>query len=102
MPLGGAYNRVRADATAFAHRRGRFLLTHDAVVAATSGEAAAGDWLARSWSVVRPWGTGGVYPNFPDPELDDWSPAYHGANLDRLLDVRTRYDPDEVFGPRPG
>ena len=97
MPWGGAYNRVRADATAFAHRGARFLVAHEAVVAATSGQAAAQDWLAGSWSVVHPWGTGGVYPNFPDPAIGDWSPAYHGANLDRLLRVKARYDPDEVF-----
>ena len=29
-------------------------------------------WLARSWALAHPWGSGRVYPNFPDPELDDW------------------------------
>jgi FAD/FMN-containing dehydrogenase len=97
-PWDGAYNRTRPDATAFAHRRARFLLKHEAVVA-PSGRDAARDWLARSWSMVHPWGSGGVYPNFPDPDLDDWSQAYHGANLDRLLRVKAEYDPDGVFGP---
>jgi FAD/FMN-containing dehydrogenase len=94
MPWGGAYNRTRPDATAFAHRRARFLLKHEAVV----GGNAPGDWLATSWSVAHPWGTGGVYPNFPDPDLDDWSPAYHGANLDRLRRIKADYDPDGIFG----
>jgi FAD/FMN-containing dehydrogenase len=49
--------------------------------------------------MVHPLGSGGVYPNFPDPDLDDWSQAYHGANLDRLLRVKAEYDPDGVFGP---
>jgi FAD/FMN-containing dehydrogenase len=97
-PWGGAYNRARPDATAFAHRQARFLLKHEAVVA-SSGRDAARDWLARSWSVVHPRGSGGVYPNFPDPDLDDWSPAYHGANLDRLLRVKAEYDPEGFLGP---
>jgi FAD/FMN-containing dehydrogenase len=102
-PWGGAYNRVRSDATAFAHRDARFLLKHEVLVdlaaprAAREAREAARVWLARSWESAHPWGTGGVYPNFPEPELGDWAPTYHGANLDRLLRVKARYDPDGLL-----
>jgi FAD/FMN-containing dehydrogenase len=99
-PWAGAYNRVPADATAFAHRAERFLLKQEVVVDAGASEAdrqAARSWLSRSWAVVHPSGSGGVYPNFPDPELEDWGRAYHGANLDRLRRVKATYDPDNVF-----
>jgi FAD/FMN-containing dehydrogenase len=100
LPWGGAYNRVPADATAFAHRGERFLVQHlvqvGAAVAA-SGRAAARDWLARSWALVHPWGSGGVYPNFPDPDLQDWARAYHGTNYDRLRRVKAAYDPGGFF-----
>jgi FAD binding domain len=79
-PWGGAYNRVPADATAFAHRDARFLLKHAAVV--DPGMAPTG-WLDRSWEIVHPWGTGGVYANFPEPGLPD--SAYWGANTERLM-----------------
>ena len=102
-PWGGAYNRVRADATAFAHRDELFLLQHvatvDADVPVTEREGAR-RWLGRSWASVRPWGSGGVYPNFPDPDLADWASAYHGTNLDRLVRIKARYDPDNFFRPR--
>ena len=95
-PWGGAYTRVAREATAFAHRDARFLLKHAVVVA--RGAAGPGrDWLARSWALAHPFGTGGVYPNFPDTDLDDWDVAYHGANRERLLAVKRRYDPDDVF-----
>jgi FAD/FMN-containing dehydrogenase len=99
-PWGGAYNRVPAEATAFAHRAERFLLKHEVVVDASASEAerqAASRWLSRSWALVHPCGSGGVYSNFPDPELEDWDRAYHGANLDRLRRVKTTYDPGNVF-----
>jgi FAD/FMN-containing dehydrogenase len=99
-PWAGAYNRVPAEATAFAHRAERFLLKHEIVVDATASEAehrAARGWLSRSWALVHPWGSGGVYPNFPDPDLEDSDRAYHGANLDRLRRVKTTYDPENVF-----
>jgi len=100
LPWGGAYNRVPADATAFVHRGERFLVQHLIQVGADAGEPdrrAARDWLARSWALVHPWGSGGVYPNFPDPDLQDWPRAYHGTNYDRLRRVKAAYDPGGFF-----
>ena len=100
LPWGGAYNRVPAHATAFAHRGERFLVQHLVQVsadAAPAERAAARGWLTRSWTVVHPWGSGGVYPNFPDPDLQDWANAYHGTNYDRLRRVKAAYDPDDFF-----
>jgi FAD/FMN-containing dehydrogenase len=96
LPWGGAYNRVPADATAFAHRGERFLAQHLVEVGADAAPAAR-DWLARSWALVHPWGSGGVYPNFPDPDLQDWAHAYHGTNYDRLRRVKAAYDPGGFF-----
>ena len=100
LPWGGAYNRVPADATAFAHRGERFLVQHLVQVdadAAPAERSAARDWLARSWALVHPWGSGRVYPNFPDPDLQDWAHAYHGTNYDRLRRVKAAYDPGGFF-----
>jgi FAD/FMN-containing dehydrogenase len=99
-PLGGAYNRVPADATAFVHRAERFLLKHEVVVAAEQSHALtppARDWLRRSWALAHPSAAGGAYSNFPDADLDAWDRAYHGANLDRLRRVKTLYDPHHTF-----
>ena len=99
-PWGGAYNRVPTEATAFAHRAERFLLKQEVVVDAAASKAErqpARRWLSHSWALVHPWASGGVYPNFPDPELEDWGHAYHGPNLDRLRQVKASYDPENVF-----
>jgi FAD/FMN-containing dehydrogenase len=95
-PMGGAYNRVPADATAFAHRDERYLVEH-VLVADPDAPAAGRQWVARSWAMTHPWGSGRVYPNFPDPDLSDWAAAYYGANYERLLRVKRAYDPDNVF-----
>jgi FAD/FMN-containing dehydrogenase len=103
-PMGGAYNRVAEDTTAFAHRGERFVLKHTAVVApdaADAEHAAARDWLEASFRLVHPYGSGRVYPNFPEPGLADWARAYHAGNYERLLEVKARYDPHDVFaGPQ--
>jgi hypothetical protein len=99
-PWGGAYNRVREDATAFVHRRELFSLKHTAIVGSDSAKPArdaAQRWLTKSWKTVHPWGSGRVFPNFPDPDLEDWSQAYYGANYERLLRVKGKYDPGNSF-----
>lgn len=87
--MGGAYNRVAEDATAFAHRGERFLLEH-------IGDA-ADPWVDRSWATAHADGSGRVYPNFPDPALDDWAAAYHAGNYPRLAAVKNAYDPHRFF-----
>lgn len=92
-PLGGAYGRVPADATAYAHREERYLVEHILVTAPDAPR----DWVTRSWSITHPWGSGRVYPNFPDPELADPGRAYHGDNFDRLRRIKAKYDPEPFF-----
>jgi len=91
-PIGGAYNRVPSDATAFAHRGERFVLEHEA-----AGPTPSRVWVRQSWDRAHPWGSGHVYPNFPDPDLTDWAEAYHGGNHERLLRIKAAYDPRGVF-----
>lgn len=87
--MGGAYNRVAENATAFAHRGERFLLEH-------IGEA-TDTWVDRSWAIAHTEGSGRVYPNFPDLALDDWATAYHAGNYPRLTAVKKAYDPHRFF-----
>lgn len=87
--MGGAYNRVAADATAFAHRGERFLLKHIA--------EPSDPWVDESWATAHPDGSGRVYPNFPDPALDDWATAYHAGNYPRLAAIKNAYDPHRFF-----
>ena len=102
MPWGGAFTRVPADATAFVHRDELFQLKHVASldpVAPQAAKDAAHAFTTESWSVVHRWGSGRVFPNFPDPDLDPETAAeaYYGENHARLLEIKARYDPDRLF-----
>ena len=102
-PMGGAYNRMPADATAFVHREDLFLLewtaTSDTGQLAATRPAAA-QWLSQVRDVLAGYGTGRAYQNFPDSELADPLTAYYGTNLPRLREVKARYDPDDFFHHR--
>jgi FAD/FMN-containing dehydrogenase len=99
-PWGGAYSRALPGATAFVHRDQLFMLKH-AVGLRSDGSAAARRaahrWVTRSWAAVHRWGSGGVFRNFPDPDLPSPAAAYYAGNLERLRQVTARYDPDEFF-----
>jgi FAD/FMN-containing dehydrogenase len=100
MPWGGAYNRRPPDATAFVHRDQLFQLKHAVVVgpdAPPADQAAAHRAATRSWASVHPWGSGRVFQNFADPDLEHWAQAYYGPNYDRLVRVKARYDPANLF-----
>ncbi|MFC0623318.1 FAD-binding oxidoreductase [Kribbella deserti] len=87
--MGGAYNRVAEDATAFAHRAERFQLEHT---------AEPGDpWLDESWTTAHADGSGRVYPNFPDLALADPDASYHAGNHARLAAIKKAYDPNQFF-----
>ncbi|WP_199785941.1 MULTISPECIES: FAD-binding oxidoreductase [Actinomycetes] len=87
--MGGAYNRVAEEATAFAHRGERFLLEE-------VGDL--GDpWVDDAWTTAHAEGSGRVYPNFPDLALENPHRAYHAGNLPRLAAVKKSCDPHRVF-----
>ncbi|CAG8823034.1 7594_t:CDS:1, partial [Racocetra persica] len=37
------------------------------------------------------------YMNLHDRELDDWEHRYFGENLERLVDIKRQYDPNNLF-----
>ena len=67
-----------------------------------SGAAAGLSWIRGVYRAMRPFVSGFAYQNYIDPDLTSWPHAYYGANLPRLVDVKTTYDPDEVFRFRQG
>jgi len=97
---GGRIATVAPDATAFPHRDAAFLAQefvtfHGPITDATL--AANRRWLTTLWHALRPAASGFAYVNYIDPELRGWLHAYYGDNLARLVDVKRRFDPDDVF-----
>jgi FAD/FMN-containing dehydrogenase len=98
-PLGGAFARVPAAATAFAHRDKAYMLSiindWDGPGAQESGPHRA--WVDAFWADVRPSGSG-VYVNFLEAaEGARIREAYPGGTYDRLAAVKRRYDPANLF-----
>ena len=86
---------VPADATAFAHRDATVMLSLHA--AHGDDRAAADAWANRYFAAIAPKASG-VYSNFLEDEGDARvRDAYPAGTYERLVDVKRRYDPSNLF-----
>jgi FAD/FMN-containing dehydrogenase len=94
--LGGAMARVPAEATAFAHRDRRVMAGVGCVYQDAGERPTHEAWADGFAAALR--GGPGVYVNF----LSNEGPgrvreAYPGRTWDRLVEVKRRYDPGNLF-----
>lgn len=50
-------------------------------------------WTDAMIAIIAPHTPAESYQNFPNRRIVDWPRQYYAENLDRLVDVKTRYDP---------
>jgi FAD/FMN-containing dehydrogenase len=94
---GGAINRVPEDATAFVHRDQLFSIQYLAYFGGGAAGRASRAWINGVHRAMRPFVSGQAYQNYIDADLHRWQRAYYGSNLERLREVKARYDPDFSF-----
>ena len=95
--LGGAMARVPVEATAFAHRHSRIMANVAAFYEGPADRDRRQAWVDGAAAALQQ-GDKGAYVNF----LADEGPervrrAYPGSTWDRLVEVKRRYDPDNLF-----
>jgi FAD/FMN-containing dehydrogenase len=95
--LGGAMARVPADATAFAHRESRVMVTVAGMYGDPADKPEQEAWVSGLAAELAD-GDPGVYTGFLGDEGEERvRAAYPGATWDRLAAIKARYDPDNLF-----
>jgi hypothetical protein len=96
--LGGAISRVGAQATAASHRDAAFVLNIQSSWLEPKESHRHVRWTREFWQAMRPFSTGGVYLNFLSAdEGEERVRAAYGANYERLVDLKNKYDPTNLF-----
>ena len=98
FPVDGALNRLSEDHSAVGNRDAAFVLNIAAAWENAEDDQANIDWSRAAWRDMRRFSTGGTYVNFlTEEEGDERIHAAYGRNYDRLVDVKTKWDRENLF-----
>jgi FAD/FMN-containing dehydrogenase len=96
-PINGACHRVAPDATAFAYRDATFAT----VIAGMWPEPAENEaniaWVRDFYEATAPYSEEGGYVNFMAEDDQDRVRANYKGNYERLVEIKRKYDPDNLF-----
>lgn len=96
-PISGAASKPGPADTPWAYRSAKYA----GVFVGVDHDPANADKLTR-WAkgyqeALHPYSSGGAYINFMMDEGQERVKASYGQNYDRLVDIKTKYDPGNLF-----
>ena len=96
-PIDAAVHKVARNETAFAYRDTRWA----GVIFGVDNDPAKADilkeWAVNYWEDLHPYSAGGAYVNFMMDEGQSRVQATYGDNYERLVQVKNKYDPENLF-----
>jgi FAD binding domain/Berberine and berberine like len=95
--LGGAMARVPVDTTAFAHRRSRVMVNLTALYTGDEDRVVRTAWVDEFAAALRQDDTGAFVSFLTDDDPAGVGAAYPASTWDRLAQVKTQYDPGNLF-----
>jgi FAD/FMN-containing dehydrogenase len=99
LHIGGALNEHPEDDGAVGNRDARFVMGANGMWEPDEPNADAYKaWIRAASDRLRPFSTGRTYVNFQTlDEAADRIRATYGVNFDRLVEIKRRYDPGNLF-----
>jgi hypothetical protein len=95
--FGGAMSRIAEDATPFPHRKALFAFSPDALWTNPEETDANVQWAKGYWLAMRSYSPRGAYVNFMADEGEDRVRESYRGNYDRLVQIKRKYDPGNLF-----
>ncbi len=102
---GGVVDQFARTDTAYVHRGMHLLIRPTPVWPTDAPESVAEalmDWTEQMTSYLDGHTPRESYQNFPNRRLTDWAELYYAENLDRLIEVKSTYDPENLFTNEQG
>jgi FAD/FMN-containing dehydrogenase len=95
--FGGAVGRVGRSETAFWHRDVQWDNFAVSVWTDPAESDTQQEWVREWWNLMKPFSMGGEYVNNLGEEGEDRVRASYGANYERLVGLKNKYDPANFF-----
>ena len=96
-PIDGAAHRVGNDETPWAYRDANWAEVIVGVDPDPANNERIVPWTKDYWDALHPYSAGGAYVNFMMDEGQERVQATYGDNYDRLLAIKNKYDPTNLF-----
>ena len=96
-PINGAASRVASDATAFAYRDANFATVIVGGWPDPAQNEANTKWVRDYYDAIAPYSEEGGYINFMSGDDQGRIKANYKGNYERLVDIKRKYDPDNLF-----
>src|SRR5205807_4762751 len=96
-PINGAAGRVGKEDTAFSYRDATWGEVIVGVDPDPANAARITDWTKAYWEALHPYSAGGAYVNMMMDEGVDRIKASYRDNYERLVAIKNRYDPTNLF-----
>lgn len=96
-PIDGAVHRVESRDTAFRFRDCLWSSVTIGIDPDAANNPRMISWAKEYWEALHPHSAGGAYVNFMMDEGQDRVRATYGENYERLVQVKTKYDPMNLF-----
>ncbi len=96
-PVNGAPQKLGSGETAYAFRKANFVHVIPAMYTNPEDTQKNMAWVREYWNALRPHSAGGAYVNFLMEEGDERVVATYGANYSRLVELKDKYDPTNLF-----
>lgn len=93
----GKAARISATATAFPHRFAGHNFSLHGDWLRPQDESPAKSWVSTFWAAMQPYRRSAVYSNYLGDEGSARARASYGANYDRLVQLKLKYDPANLF-----
>jgi FAD/FMN-containing dehydrogenase len=95
--IGGATTRPSPTSTAYAHRDALYVMNVHGRWESAAEDKRCIDWARDFFKASAPFASAGVYVNFLTEEEGDRVRSAYGANYDRLVEVKRKFDPNNLF-----
>ncbi len=95
--LGGRAGQIAPNATAYSHRSDNFVMNVHGRWESSAEDERCVSWARSLFRDAAPYATGGVYVNFLTEDETDRIRAAYGPAYDRLVQVKNKYDPENLF-----
>ena len=96
-PINGTVHRIGNNDTAFNFREANWSQVIVGVDPDPANKEQITNWTKQYFDALHPYSAGGAYVNFMMDEGGDRIKATYRDNYDRLVEVKNKYDPNNLF-----